>query len=209
MQVPDLEPLDDLVRSELDDKFASREVGVVNSRKIIRSCANAIRALHRGEGERADALIADARRVLEESRRALEHHQDIFHAGFFADAAKEYAEATTTAALIRDEPLPVPAELGVPVAAYLRGLGETVGELRRRMLDKLRAGDLAEAESVFAAMETIHDLLASLDYPDGMTGGLRRTTDVARSLIERSRADLTTTIVQERLRRELADHVGE
>ena len=204
MPAPDLGPLDEAARSELDSKFAAREVGVTNSRKIIRSCANAIRALHREEAERADELMAQAGSILAETADAVRGHADIYHAGFVADAAKEYAEARTTAAIIRGEPLPLPADLGVEVAPYLNGLGETVGELRRRMLDKLRAGDLAEAEDVFACMEAIHALLASLDYPDGMTGGLRRTTDVARSLIERSRADLTSTIVQERLRRELA-----
>ena len=116
---------------------------------------------------------------------------------------KEYAEAETTAALLHGTPLPLPADLGVHSVPYLKGLGEAVGEQRRRLLDQLRTGNLAEAESTFAAMESIHDLLTSLDYPDGMTHGLRRTTDIARSLIERSRADLTTTIVQERLREQL------
>ena len=116
---------------------------------------------------------------------------------------KEYAEAETTAALLHGTPLPLPADLGVHSVPYLKGLGEAVGEQRRRLLDQLRTGNLAEAESTFAAMESIHDLLTSLDYPDGMTHGLRRTTDIARSLIERSRADLTTTIIQERLREHL------
>ncbi len=204
MPSPDLEPLEAAARAELDSKFAAREIGLTNSRKIIRACANAIRALHRDEGDAADELMAEAGRILGETADAVREHKDIYHAGFVADASKEYAEARTTAALIRGLPLPLPAQLGVEVAPYLNGLGETVGELRRRMLDKLRVGELGAAEEVFGMMETIHGLLASLDYPDGMTGGLRRTTDVARSLIERSRADLTSTIVQERLRRELA-----
>jgi len=99
----------------------------------------------------------------------------------------------------------LPGELGMRVAPFLNGLGEAVGELRRRLLDKLRSADLAEAERLFGVMDEVVDLLASLDYPDGMTGGLRRTTDVSRSLVERSRADLTTTIVQERLRADLED----
>lgn len=208
MDQPDLSGLEEAARAELDSKFKAREIGLTNSRIIIRSCANAIRALHRDEAERADDLMAEAGRALAESTAKLVGHQDIFHAGFLSDAAKEYAEARTTAALIRNEPLPLPGELGVPVASYLNGIGETVGELRRRLLDQLRAGELDEAETIFEAMEIIHGLLASLDYPDGMTGGLRRTTDVARALIERSRADLTSTIVQERLRRQLAGEDG-
>ena len=63
------------------------------------------------------------------------------------------------------------------------------------------------AETLLSSMDAVVDLLAGLDYPDGMTSGLRRTTDVARSLVERSRADLTASVVQERLRSELASHL--
>jgi translin len=201
---PDLTDLGTSVRAVLDDKYAAREIGLTNSRKIIRLSANAIRSLHRGERDRAEQLLAEAESLLTETDRALAGHHDILHAGFVADASKEYAEARLTAALAAGEELPLPDHLGVRVAPYLNGLGEAVGELRRRMLDLLRAGDLDAAESTLEAMETILELLADLDYPDGMTGGLRRTTDVARALIERSRADLTTTVVQERLRRDLS-----
>jgi translin len=208
-KAPDFEPLEQVVRVELDDKFAAREQAIINSRKVIRASANAIRAVHRNDREEAAGLIGEAGSLLEEAASVLADHPDIYHAGFLADAAKEYAEARLTAALTYGEAIPLPDELGVGVAPYLNGMGETVGELRRRMLDLLRAGELEDAESALQAMGEIYDLLASLDYPDAMTGGLRRTTDVARSLIERSRADLTTTIVQERLRRQLSEHVKE
>ncbi len=201
---PDLEPLAEAVRKDLDDKYRARETGLGNSRKIIRLSANSIRAFHRGEHERAAELADEAGALLAETVAAVSDHPDIRHAGFVSDAAKEYAEARLTAALAAGASLPLPAELGVEAAPYLNGLGEAVGELRRRMLDLLRAGDLEEGEGTLQAMETVLDLLADLDYPDGMTGGLRRTTDVARALIERSRADLTTTVIQERLRRDLA-----
>jgi len=144
--------------------------------------------------DEAGALLAGALEVLSD-------HPDVHHAGFIHDAAKEYAEARLTAALGSGASLPLPQDLGVESPAYLNGLGEAVGEMRRRMLDLLRGGDLAEAERVLGAMDGVVELLASLDYPDGMTGGLRRTTDVARALVERSRSDLTTTAVQERLRK--------
>lgn len=184
----------------LDDKYRARETGLGNSRRIIRLSANAIRSLHRGEWERADDLMAEAARLLREAEAALSEHPDVQYAGFLADASKEYAEAHLTKALALGTELPLPADLGVAVAPYLNGLGEAVGEMRRRMLDLLRAGDLVGAEATLNRMNAVHELLADLDYPDGMTGGLRRTTDVARSLIERSRSDLTTTVIQERLR---------
>ncbi len=199
----DLEQLEAEVRSELDEKFAARELALKNCRKIIQASSKAIRALHRGDLADADELLASGRALIDEAEAPLEEHRDIYHAGFFYDAVKEYAEAELTKALVLHKPLPLPSDLGLHAVPYLKGLGEAVGELRRRLLDQLRKGELAEAEDTFADMETIHGLLAALDYPDGMTSSLRRTTDVARSLIERSRADLTTTIVQERLRSRL------
>jgi translin len=198
---PDLEAIEAAVRAELDGKFAARELALKNCRRIIRSSANAIRSLHRGETEAARRLMEEVKALVAEAEEPLAEHRDIYYAGFFYDAVKEYAEAELTAALLAGEELPTPADLGLHAVPYLKGLGEAVGELRRRLLDQLRAGDIDEAEDTFARMEVIIDLLTSLDYPDGMTSGLRRTTDVARSLIERSRADLTMTAVQERMRR--------
>ncbi len=201
-----LDQLEAEVRSELDEKFAARELALKNCRKIIQASSKAIRALHRGDVEAADGLLADGRALIDEAEAPLKEHRDIYHAGFFYDAVKEYAEAELTKALVLHQPLPLPSDLGLHAVPYLKGLGEAVGELRRRLLDQLRKGELAKGEATFTDMEIIHDLLAALDYPDGMTSSLRRTTDVARALIERSRADLTTTIVQERLRRQLEQH---
>jgi translin len=205
---PDLQPLENAARLQLDDKFAARERALSMSRKTIRSSANAIRSLHRGDLAEAERLMDEASLLVAEAAALLSDHGDVRYAGFVDDAGKEYAEARTTYALALGLPLPLPSDLGVGVTPYLNGLGEAVGELRRRMLDLLRAEQMDEAEATLDAMESIHGLLAGLDYPDGMTGGLRRTTDVARALIERSRADLTSTIVQERLRRDLAERLG-
>lgn len=202
----DLSLVEAEVRSELDDKYAARELALKLSRPIIRNSANAIRALHRDDATVARELLDEVKVLIAEAEEGLEGHDDIYHAGFFYDAVKEYAEAEITAALLSGEALPLPSDLGLHAVPYLKGLGEAVGEQRRRLLDQLRSGDLDGAERTFTDMEQVHDLLTALDYPDGMTSGLRRTTDVARSLIERSRADLTTTIVQERLRARLAEN---
>jgi translin len=204
----DLDALERSVREELDGKMAAREAALKNTRPIIQHSSKAIRALHRGEVAAAEDHLGTIRELIDEIEGPLAEHTDIYHAGFFYDAVKEYAEAALTMALVTGDPLPLPEDLGLHAVPYLKGLGEAVGELRRRMLDQMRTGDLESADSTFRDMETIHDLLASLDYPDGMTSGLRRTTDVARSLIERSRADLTTTIVQERLRTRLEESAG-
>jgi len=189
------------LRARLDAKHRAREIGLRNARQAVRTSANAIRAAHRGDLESADRLLAEARELLEVAESVLAAHPDIYYAGFLQDAQKEYAEARSTRALVAGDPVPAPEDVGVGDAPYLNGLAETVGELRRHLLDVLRAGDLARAAALFAAMEEIHALLADLDYPDAITGNLRRSTDVARSIIERTRSDLTLTVIQ----RDLAD----
>jgi translin len=202
----DLDRVGAEVRPVLDDRFAARERGITGSRRVIRASANAIRSLHRSEFGEADRLIEEAGSILAEITTGLSDHQDILHAGFVNDAAKEYAEARLTAAIFSGHALPSAADLGLDPVPFLHGLGETIGECRRRMLDRLRAGEVEEAERLLLAMDAVVDLLATMDYPDGMTSGLRRTTDVGRSLVERSRADLTSTVIQERLRADLERH---
>lgn len=192
------------MRPVLDARFTARERGLSDSRKAIRAAANTIRHLHRGEVSEARELVEESGRLLAGAQTALSGHPDVLHAGFVNDAAKEYAEARLVLAVFVGDPLPTHEDLGIDAVPYLHGLGETVGECRRRLLDSLRAGNIEEAETLLVVMDDIVDLLASLDYPDGMTGGLRRTTDVARALVERSRSDLTATAVQERLRADLA-----
>lgn len=199
----DLDAIADAVRPTLDSRFKAREYAITNSRRVIRASANAIRNLHRGDRLAADELISEARSILTSIFEATTDHPELRHAGFAADAAKEYAEASLTAAVFAGEALPGHDTLGIDPVPFLHGLGETVGECRRRLLDRLRDGDLSEAEALLGAMDAIVDLLASLDYPDGMTNSLRRTTDVSRSLVERSRSDLTSTVVQDRLRAEI------
>ncbi|HEX2153113.1 MAG TPA: haloacid dehalogenase [Acidimicrobiia bacterium] len=191
------------IRAELTDRFRARELALTRGRDLIRSSANAIRALHREEWEVADARIAEADSIRDEIMSGMGEQPAMIHAGFVSDAVKELAEAHLTRALFLGREVPGPDDLGIDPVPWLHGLGEAVGELRRRMLDKLRAGEVAEAEVLLTAMDDIVDQLAEIDYPDGMTHGLRRTTDVARSLTERSRADLTATVVQERLRVQL------
>jgi translin len=189
------------VQARLDAKSGAREAAIANTRQAIRRAANAIRSVHRGELEAADRLLVEARELLDVAESVLAAYPDVYYAGFLHDAQKEYAEARATRALVAGEQLPAPEDVGVGDAPYLNGLAETIGELRRHLLDVLRAGNVGRAIELFEAMEDIHSLLADVDQPDAITGGLRRSTDVARSVIERTRSDLTLTVIQ----RDLAD----
>jgi translin len=191
------------VRSILDARFAAREKAISESRKVIRAAANGIRALHRSEWDEAEILIAESGTRLTSIADALAQNPELLSHGVVHDAEKEYAEARITQAVFTGAGTPSFHDLGIDPVPYLHGLGEAVGEMRRRMLDLLREERLSEAEEVLTEMDDIVDQLAQVDYPDGMTNGLRRTTDISRSLVERSRSDLTATVVQERLRQDL------
>ncbi len=197
-------------REDLAARHTARETALTSSRESIRCSANAIRAAHRGEFAVAHAGVDDSAAHLATAMAACADLPMIRWAGFVADAEKEYAEARCTLAVLAGEPLPSPADLGVDTAAWLNGLAETVGELRRFLLDQLRRidqpGRLERCESMLSTMDDIYSMLVTIDFPDGITSGLRRSTDVARSILERTRGDFTTAHLQERLRDALDAH---
>jgi translin len=185
-------------RQTLDEKHRAREVVLSASRLAIQSSAASIRATHRGEFETAAELADEARAHLAEADAALVSQPDL-RGGPVHDARKEVVEAWLTLALVRGDTLPSPDDLGVDASAYLNGMAEAASELRRQVLDCLRRGELARGETLMSAMDDVYSVLATIDYPDVVTGGLRRTTDALRAVLERTRGDLTTTIVASRL----------
>jgi translin len=202
----DLLALSEPVRARFQARHEARETGLARSRDAIRAAANAIRAIHRGELDRADALIATAREQLAAATDACDAYPEVRHAGFVADAAKEVAEAVLTRAAVEGDPLPDVEAVGVDDAAWLHGLAETVGELRRASLDRVRRGDLDDAERLLDLMQEILGALATIDAPDGLTRGLRRATDASRAITERTRGDLTTAAGQRDLKAALDAH---
>jgi translin len=205
----DLSELARSIQSRLDAKNAAREQALPAARRSIRASANAIRAIHRLEFDAAKVLIADSRAALDEGLAAVEGQADIRHAGYLQDAQKEYAEANLTLALVTGTDLPGPTELEVEDAAYLGGMSDAIGEGRRRLLDLLRSGDVEQAEQLLDAMEEMYGVLVTMDYPDAITMNLRRATDVSRSLIEKTRGDLSISVVQKDLRDALDRHADE
>lgn len=197
------------IQNRLDAKNAARERALPAARRSIRASANAIRAIHRLEFDAAKTLIADSRAALDEGLAAVERHADIRHAGYLQDAQKEYAEANLTLALVTGRDLPGPTDLDVEDAAYLGGMSDTIGEGRRRLLDLLRLGEVEQAERLLEAMEEMYGVLVTMDYPDAITMNLRRATDVSRSLIEKTRGDLSISVVQKDLRDALDRHAAE
>ena len=184
-------------------KYQARDRALQHGRDVIRHSANAIRAVHRGDLEQGEKLLSAAEGMLAEVEEVLRPHPDVYHAGFVHDAQKEYAEARITLALVAGRPLPEPESLRVGYAAYLNGAGEAVGELRRQVLDRLRQRETQRCEELLAAMDDIYSVLVTVDFPDAMTGGLRRTTDSVRGILERTRGDLTLALVQNTLHERL------
>ena len=200
----DLQAIGQKAGDYLAMKHMARERALPKSRTAIRLCANAIRAAHRDEFELVNRHLAEAGGMLRDMALDLREHLDIFYAGFVADAQKEYAEASLTAALIQRQPLPMPDDLGVEWAPYLNGLGEATGELRRYLLDRMRQGKLDGCEDILRDMDEIYSLLITLDFPDAITSNLRRTTDATRGILEKTRGDFTLGVTQERFTKALA-----
>jgi translin len=202
--VDNLDVIAEQLRRDLIDRDRAREKLLPLCREAIRHCGNAIRAVHRQEFLPAAGLLKNARKLLNDAE-AIGEYSETGGAGAVRDAQKEYAEASVTLALVRGKPLPGHKTLGVDAASYLNGLGEAVGEIRRYLLDALRKGDLSRGEELLAAMDDIYSVLVTMDFPDAITGGLRRTTDMVRGVLERTRSDLTLAIRQKELESKLTD----
>lgn len=177
-------------------------------REVIRHCSQAIRAVHRQEFDQAQGLLQSARNLLDKAEIVITACGELSNTGFFRDAQKEFAEGSITLALVTGEKPPDPGELGIDPAAYLNGLGEAVGELRRYLLDSIRKGDLSRGGELLSAMDDIYNILVTIDFPDAITGGLRRTTDMVRGVLERTRSDLTLVIRQKELEDRLKEFEG-
>jgi translin len=195
-----LEAIADRIRQEFDVRNAARDQALDRSRTLIRHCANAIKAIHREEWPVADERLATARKAAEELVEGVGDYPDLYHTGYTQDALKEYVEAFVTYAMVRDEPLPEPEDLGVKYNTYLNGLAEATTEQRRRVLDIIRnAQNHDEAERLLTVMDAVYDTLVTFDFPDAITGGLRRRTDTVRGVLERTRGDLTNSLRRQHL----------
>ncbi len=193
------------IRLDLSAKDAVREKVMPLCREVIRYCSNAIRAVHRQEFDRAGELLQSAHNLRSEIEQTVADWGELRYTGFVRDAEKEFAEGSITLALVTGKQIPPPDELGVDPAAYLNGLGEAVGEIRRYILDSMRRGDLSRGEELLSAMDDIYSALVTMDFPDAITGGLRRTTDMVRGVLEKTRGDLTLAVRQKELETELED----
>ena len=200
--MPELAQIIEDIRAEFTAKNQVRDATLNRSRELIRYCALSIRAIHRHEWPEAEQMLATARQAAAVMTADLASYADLFEAGYTQDALKELVEAHTLYAFVRGErsdTVPGPADLGVPAVAYLNGLAEAASELRRFALDLIRLGHSSEAEPHLAMMDEVYSHLVTMDFPDALTGGLRRTTDVLRGVLERTRGDLTVAVRQEEL----------
>ena len=198
-----LDEIIERIHQSFEDRTKVRDQALKQARMLTRHCANAIRAVHRDEYKLAHEHLDEASLLVNELNKIKDGYADIYFAGYTQDALKEYAEANITYALVNQQALPEPEELNIEYATYLKGLAETAGELRRRCMDILRHNNIEEAERLLGIMDDIYAVLVTMDYPDAITGGLRRLTDIVRGVTERTRGDLTMSLRQTRLEKRL------
>lgn len=200
-----LDAIADGIREELEARNAVRDDTLTRSRELIRHAANAIKAVHRDDWQGAESALAVVREAADRLVEGVADYPDLYHTGYTQDALKEYVEAFATYALVREQPLPTPQALNVTSATYLNGLAEAATEIRRTLLDIIRHDHSDEAEVLLAKMDAIYNQLMTFDFPDAITYGLRRRVDILRSVLERTRGDLTNSLRQQRLREALKD----
>ena len=198
-----LSEIADLIHQRFEAQTQVRDQTLLQSRKLTRHASQSIRATHRNEDELALDHIAKAKTLVDRLKETLSEFPGIYNAGYTRDAIKEFVEAIVTRALILNEPLPTADDFGVEYATYLRGLAEVPGELRRHCLDILRQGYSQEAERLLSCMDEIYAVLVTMDYPDVITHGLRRQTDIVRGILERTRGDLTLSLREEQLKQSM------
>ncbi len=190
----------EMAYKDFEARTSARDTALTLARELTRHAANSIRAIHRNENELAHQHLDQARQIVEKLQSGLREFPDLYYAGYTQDAIKEFCEATLTCALIEGKMIPTPDELGIPYATFLRGMAETPGELRRRCMDILRMGYSDDAENLLGLMDDIYSIMITMDYPDAVTNGLRRQTDLLRGIVERTRADLTLSLREEKLK---------
>jgi len=190
---------------DFETRHLVRENALKQTRLLTRCSANAIRAIHRDERDTAEENMQAGRKIVDDLKKSVEPFPEIYFSGYTQDALKEFVEARLTIAFLNNEELPMPEDMGIEYATYIRGLAETIGEMRRRCMDILRQGYSDEAERLLSLMDDIYAILVTLDYPDAITYGLRRQTDMVRGIIERTRADLTLALREQRLQQSLHD----
>jgi translin len=189
-----LEKIAEQIRQDFEVRTELRDEALKQTRQLTRACSLAIRAVHRDDFDIMEEHLKEAQSLADKIRENLKDHPDLQNAGYTQDSLKEFVEANVTCALIQNQALQTPDELGVEYATYLNGLAEVVGELRRQILDILRSGYSQEAERLLNHMDDIYSILVTMDYPDAITHGLRRQTDLARNLVEKTRGDITFSL---------------
>ena len=201
-----LNDIAEAIRDNMDAINAARDTAIVQSRELIKECAKAIRAIHRREWEDVDARLAVVKTKASELRAVVADYPELYHSGYTQDALKEVVEAYITDAIIRNKDLPSATDLQVEGSTYLKGLGEAATELRRFILDIMRHSERHsdEAERLLDWMDDIYGYLITFDFPDALTHGLRRQTDIVRGVLERTRGDLTSSLKQQQLQDALA-----
>ncbi|MDL1895043.1 haloacid dehalogenase [Anaerolineae bacterium CFX7] len=200
-----LERIEEKIRQNFVAKNAARDAALAKSREVIRHCSLSIRASHRAEYDNAAQILETARSVADAMKQDVARYPDLHYTGYVQDALKEVAEAHIVHALLTNQPIPDPDTLGIDYAAYLNGLGEAATEMRRYILDIIRHEQLERSEAMLQAMDDIYSMLVTMDFPDALTGGLRRQTDIVRGVLEKTRGDLTVAWRQEKLEKRLKE----
>lgn len=201
------------IEKQIDDKEKKREFAIRYSRNIIISSRKSMQHLHQGHFREAEDLLLMSSTTLKELYDAIKAYPDLGTAGFVENAAQEFVEAQCLLNILQDKDLPDPDTIQTTYTSYLEGLCDVIGELRRKALDTILNGEFKEAYHYLTIMEEIYDAILRFDYPSSLVP-IKRKQDIARSLIEKTRGEMTVASCEQRIEyrteefRKLADETN-
>lgn len=198
--MPEIEEISKAIRERLDKKDLARESALKTSRQIIRECRSAIASLQKGND--AEENMERARKAHAQLKKMLKGFPDLLSAGYAVDAEQELAEAEILSSSIMGKDVPSPEEIGVEDEAFVLGMADSIGEMRRLLLDRLMKDDVKAAGQMLGKMERFFNMLMTFDYPDALIA-TKRKQDVARGLVEKSRGELAMATQMSHLRKNL------
>lgn len=175
------------INKKFKDVEERRNAIIKGTRDATILCSKAIVSLHSHKKEESIEYIEKAKKLLQEFK---ELGKDDLQKYLYI-AEQEYVEAFCLFSIAENSVIPGMKSLDVSDISYVMGLLDCIGEIKRMIIDKIRAEGTSNINTLFELMDKIYGIIYPLAVYDNLMPGLRKKLDVSRILIENVRAIIT------------------